>query len=72
VPYGKPEAFAKAIVRIIQETFLRERLENGAVSWARNFTWDGSADEFLDYIHIVIMKYPQLPLRRSVTYEIAR
>lgn len=40
-----PESLAGALARVLQDEALRRRLSEGALAWARGFTWDRSADE---------------------------
>jgi glycosyltransferase involved in cell wall biosynthesis len=46
VPSGDIKELAKAIVRVIDDSELRERLSQNARSWAAGFSWDSSAKEF--------------------------
>lgn len=42
-PYGDTAALATTIIQLLADTALREQLSEGAVTWAREFTWDRSA-----------------------------
>ena len=42
-PYGNIEVLAEEIVRILSDDELRLHLSEGAVDWARSFSWDESA-----------------------------
>ena len=46
--YGNSEQLAKLITRILVDHPERQRLSEGAVSWASTFTWERSAREMLD------------------------
>ncbi|HEY1977511.1 MAG TPA: glycosyltransferase [Candidatus Baltobacteraceae bacterium] len=43
----KDAELAPSILSLLRDSALRERLERGAVAWARNFSWDRSADGML-------------------------
>ena len=40
------DALANAIIRILKDENLREKLSRDAVEWAKQFSWDRSAEEF--------------------------
>lgn len=44
---AKDGDLAASIISLLRDVALRERLERGAIAWARNFSWDRSADEML-------------------------
>ncbi|MBU3678672.1 MAG: glycosyltransferase family 4 protein [Candidatus Kapabacteria bacterium] len=44
-PYGDIEVLARKIVTILTDTNLRTTLSEGAVRWARQFSWDQSAQQ---------------------------
>ena len=46
IPYGDIKGLASAIVELVQDTELRERMSRNAPLWASNFNWDKSAAEF--------------------------
>ncbi len=48
VPHGDPAALADALQAILQDDPLRERLSKAGLAWARNFTWDRTADEVIE------------------------
>jgi glycosyltransferase involved in cell wall biosynthesis len=50
VPYGDIGAFADRMVRLLDDKGLREKLSEEAVTWARRFNWDESADAILSVI----------------------
>lgn len=44
-PYGDTEVLASTIVRLLKDQTLRQQLSEGAIAWARQFTWDRSAEQ---------------------------
>jgi glycosyltransferase involved in cell wall biosynthesis/cellulose synthase/poly-beta-1,6-N-acetylglucosamine synthase-like glycosyltransferase/O-antigen/teichoic acid export membrane protein len=50
VEYGDTKAFAEHILTIIRDTKLREAMELGARTWASNFDWRKSSEQFLSAI----------------------
>ncbi len=44
VPYGDLDALAAALIRVLGDGELRQRLGAGALGFAREFTWDRTAD----------------------------
>ena len=54
VPAGDIEGLAKAIVRVLNDTELRERLSQNARSWASTFSYDRTAGEFAKVIEDVL------------------
>lgn len=44
-PYGDIEALARMIARILTDTNTRTSLSEGAVGWARHFSWNQSAQQ---------------------------
>jgi glycosyltransferase involved in cell wall biosynthesis len=51
VPVRDSAALASAIVRMIDDTALRERLASNAIEEVKRFDWDRAADEFLDRLY---------------------
>jgi glycosyltransferase involved in cell wall biosynthesis len=51
VPPHDPEALARAMARMIDDTALRERLAAAALAGIARFDWDKAADEFLDRLY---------------------
>lgn len=49
--YGNIEELTDKLVYLYENRDELERMEEGALEWARNFSWDKSADEMLDYIN---------------------
>lgn len=45
VPHGDARALADAILSILTDEELRQRLGRGGLTWAQRFTWDRCADE---------------------------
>jgi glycosyltransferase involved in cell wall biosynthesis len=50
VEQGNPVEFSNAIVKLIEDDKLRTKFETQGREWANTFTWDRSADKFLDVI----------------------
>lgn len=48
--YGNIEELATKILKILSDHELREKLSFGAIEWAKNFTWDKSAEQMLNII----------------------
>lgn len=45
-PNPTPQELSKAILRIIEDASLRERLGKGAISWSKKFSWERSYETF--------------------------
>ena len=45
VPHGDARALADALLSILSDQELRQRLSRGGLGWAQRFTWDRCADE---------------------------
>ncbi len=41
-----PEALAEAIIKVLKNEKLRKKLSKNAIEWAKQFSWDRSAEEF--------------------------
>jgi len=52
VEKGNPEEFAKAIIKLISDEKLRGNFEKEGKKWAENFTWDNSAEKFINIIGV--------------------
>ncbi len=50
IPSGDIEALANAIVKVLNDSGLRERLGQNAQSWASTFSYDRTVDEFAEVI----------------------
>jgi glycosyltransferase involved in cell wall biosynthesis len=48
VPYGDDAALADALVRVLEDAALRERLATAGIEWAARFTWPDCAARSLD------------------------
>lgn len=48
VPFGDDRALADALVRVLEDALLRDRLAAGGVAWAAEHTWDDCAGRSLD------------------------
>lgn len=55
--YGNTQELAQIMLRILQNNDERIKLSQGALNWAKNFSWDKSAEQMLDYIKFVIDLY---------------
>ena len=49
-----PEAMARAAISFARETDLQRRLPEGALSWSRQFSWDGTSAAFFEEIEAVV------------------
>lgn len=54
--YGNIKMMAEKINSVIKNDELRSRLSNGAVEWARQFSWDDSANKMLELCEKIIEK----------------
>lgn len=54
VPYGDPEAFAAAALRLLTEPGLLAAQRRAAVAWAGRFSWEQCAQESLAYFQEVV------------------
>lgn len=52
--YGDIKELSKKIISVLKDNGLRERLSEGAVRWAKTFSWDKSAELMLEKIERVI------------------
>jgi len=43
---GNIEELAKVLVNLLKDDDLRKRLSENAIEWAKQFSWDKSAEEF--------------------------
>jgi glycosyltransferase involved in cell wall biosynthesis len=50
MPNGDVEALANAIIKVLSDDKLREKLSRNAIKWAGRFSWDKTAEEFLKVI----------------------
>lgn len=50
VPHGNVEELARALLEVLQNHDLRERLGRGAVAWAQSFSWEKAAEETLSLV----------------------
>ena len=41
-----PQALAEGLIALLKDARLREKLSRNAVEWAKQFSWDKSAEEF--------------------------
>ena len=47
VESGNVEALAEAVMRVLQDDGLRRRLSENALKYSKEFSWDGTAEEFM-------------------------
>ncbi|MEM5835087.1 MAG: glycosyltransferase family 4 protein [Candidatus Aenigmatarchaeota archaeon] len=59
---GNIEALANAIIKVLEDEKLRNKLSINALKWARRFSWDKSAKEFEKIIKMVSKGNIQKPL----------
>ncbi|MEM5825795.1 MAG: glycosyltransferase family 4 protein [Candidatus Aenigmatarchaeota archaeon] len=59
---GNIEALANAIIKVLEDEKLRNKLSINALKWARRFSWDKSAREFEKIIKMVSKGNIQKPL----------
>ena len=52
--YGNIEEMASKLKFLIDNKSELSKMENGAVEWAKQFSWDKSAEEMLNYIKEVV------------------
>ncbi len=55
-PYGQIEGLAAHLREILSNHALRQKLEAGALDWAKNFSWDRSAEEMIELVEEVMEK----------------
>jgi len=55
--YGDTQELSQIILRVLQNKDERIKLSEGALQWAKKFSWDKSAHQMLDYIKFVIDLY---------------
>jgi len=54
VESGDVEALAEALTRVLQDDGLRRMLSENALKYAKQFSWDKTADEFMKVLEQVI------------------
>jgi len=54
VEHGNVEQLADKIIKVLEDTKLRDSLSNSALEWAKKFDWDISAKEMLNLMEEVI------------------
>ena len=55
--YGNIQQFADKIISVLSNADLRKTLSEGAVNWAKRFSWDSSASLMLERCEQVIIEY---------------
>jgi glycosyltransferase involved in cell wall biosynthesis len=53
-PFGDIRALEETMVGLLQDATLRERLTNGALSWAHEFSWDTAAEKTIAVLEQVL------------------
>ena len=66
VPPRDPAAIAAALVRLLQDPALRQRLAAGGRAWVRQHSWERVADRFLAAVEPLLATGTRLPLDRSL------
>jgi glycosyltransferase involved in cell wall biosynthesis len=54
VSNGDVEALANAIIKVLSDYGLREKLSRNAIKWAGRFSWDKTAEELLKVVESVV------------------
>lgn len=52
--YGNIQNLASALIQILSDKNLRENLAKGALEWAKQFSWDKTADKSLEIIENIV------------------
>lgn len=52
--YGNKEKLAELMIEILSDSNLREKLGQGALRWAKEFSWDKAADQSLELFEMVV------------------
>ena len=50
VPYGNVDAFSKKVLTLIRNKKLRKVMSRDAIAWAKNYSWDKSARDCINFI----------------------
>mgnify|MGYP000088289087 CR=1 FL=1 len=53
VPYGDIKALAKAMTMLVEDQKLWSKLAGNTLNWAKQFSWDKSAEEFTKVINSI-------------------
>jgi len=56
VPYGDVKAIAKAMTTLSENQELWRKMAENALQWARQFSWDKSAEKFEEIISYIVFK----------------
>ncbi len=51
VPLNQPDKLAEKIKEIINDENELARLNKNALNWSKNFSWDKSADDFIEKVY---------------------
>jgi len=55
--FGNIDDLANKIISVLIDKELFDRLSDGAIEWARNFSWDISANKMIEIIERVIKDF---------------
>jgi len=55
--FGNIDDLGNKIINVLKDKELFDRLSNGAIEWARNFSWDISANKMIEIIERVIKDF---------------
>jgi len=55
-PYGDSERLSEMLLNIFTDQSLREKLSEGGLLWAKEFSWDKAADETLSLMEEIVRK----------------
>lgn len=56
-PYADTEELARQLLNILSDSSLRDHLSHGAVEWAKQFSWDKSAEIMMMKLNYVIKEF---------------
>ncbi|MBI2013539.1 MAG: glycosyltransferase family 4 protein [Candidatus Colwellbacteria bacterium] len=54
VPPKDSQAIAQAVIKILEDDQLREKMRENCLAWVKNFTWDKIAKQYLEFYQKVI------------------
>ncbi len=72
VPPGDEVALTSAILRLVEDRPLRERLAQAGLATARTFTWKKSAETFIAFLRSLPPPTPTAPAERAALELLAR
>ena len=53
-PYGDQKALAGQVIKLFDDTDMRERFTKNALSWVKRFTWDGTAGKTMEIVEKIV------------------